>query len=162
MKVIAHTGLVPVKALRRFSNRPAGAVFGVDPAVAVEAEKAGDVVLVPIRSDVETFDFPFSDQSEPISKEAEVPAVDLIEIPADWRTVHGAKRAMLAKKILRLEPSEKLPVAEGKDIGDFAIEVIEAELARRESAAGDPNAATPGDPASSEPTPENSAATPSA
>lgn len=160
MKVIAHTGLVPVRALRRFRNRSSGSVFGVEPKVATQALKDGDVELVAIRSDMETVDYGFD--PEAVAPEPVVVADhNVIEIPADWRTAHGAKRAMLAKKILGLESSDKLPVAEGEDIGDFAIAVIEAELAKR-AGADDAPASEPG-PADAEVTnSETSAETPSA
>lgn len=153
MKVIAHTGLVPVRALRRFRNRSSGAVFGIEPEIATKALKAGDVELVAIRSDLETFDYGPEIEADP---EVVVAAdQNLVEIPDDWRTVHGAKRAMLAKKILGLESSDKLPVPEGDDIGDFAISVIESELAKR--------AVADDAPADAEPTnSETSAETPSA
>lgn len=174
MKVVAHTGLVPVKALRRFRNNPAGAVFGVDPSLAVDALNAGDVELVEIPEGIEVIDLPDFGIPEQAPEVAVVLNEGLVEIPEDWRTAHGSKRAMIAKAILGLEPKAKLPVPDGQDVGQFAVSVIEAELVRRavraevtqDQAHADPTpdetTPPPAPPAPVEPTPETPATTPAA
>lgn len=134
MKVIAHTGLVPVKALRRFRNRPAGAVFGVEPAIAVQAIKDGDVELFPIRSDMETSEYQGVAPTTAVPTETGEPEHAVVEIPDDWRTAHGTKRSLIAKAILGIDMKEKLPAPDGVEVGAYAIQVIEAELAKRADA----------------------------
>lgn len=123
MKAVKKTGLVPVLIGRR--------VVGVPPADAVKGVAAGTMVLVDIPEGVETIDVaghkPPEKVVEPVAKSDD----GLIDIPDNWREVHGTKRAMLAKAILGLEPKAPLPAPEGVEVGDFAIQVIEEELARR-------------------------------
>ena len=171
MKVIAHTGLVPVTALRRFRNHSAGSTFGVYPDIATQALKAGDVELAEIPEGIETIDVLGFVVDEPKIEVPEVSTEGLVAIPDDWRTAHGSKRAMIAKAILGLEPKAKLPVQDGQDIADFAISVIETELARRAVPPTDPvnpevipPVADPvvTDPPTAEPTIETPAETPTA
>lgn len=125
MKAVASTGLVPVQVGER--------VFGVPPAIAAKGIDSGEFVLVEIPDGIETIDVagvkPPEKQVEPV----EVSLDGLVAIPENWRSVHGGKRAMIAKAILGLEPKESLPTPEGVEISQFAIEVIEREVARREA-----------------------------
>lgn len=143
MKAVKKTGLVPVK------HR--GMVIGVPPVDAIKGVKSGEMELVPIRADIETIDVIGFDPDVAIKVvEPIVSAEGIIEIPEDWRTIHGVKRSVIAKKILGLEMGDKLPVADGQDVADAAIAVIEAELARRSAEASNLVAATDTDGNSSE------------
>ncbi len=131
MKVVAHTGLVPVSATRRFKTKPAGSIFGIPPEMVMEAVKSGDVELVDIPEGIETIEVEGFQFTAPPPAEVDPDDEDLVEIPDDWKTAHGSKRAMIAKAILGLEPKAKLPVPDGQDVAQFAYTVIEEELARR-------------------------------
>jgi hypothetical protein len=124
MKAVKKTGLVPVLIGRR--------VIGVPPADAIKGVAAGTMTLSTIPEGIETIDVA-GQKASPKIEAAPAQTDGLIDIPENWREAHGSKRAMLAKAILGLEPKAMLPAPEGVEVGAFAIQVIESELARREA-----------------------------
>lgn len=134
MKVITSTGLVPVKALKRFKHHPAGRVFGVEPHLVPAAVKSGDIELHPVPDGVETHDYdvhlesPKGAPEAPAGGPAESAGSD-VEIPEDWNDLHWMKKVKLAKDIAPdFEPGD------AKWNEKIAHEVIEAELQRRAAA----------------------------
>ncbi|TCU34156.1 hypothetical protein [Rhizobium azibense] len=118
MKVVKKTGLVPVH------TKIDKTVFGVAPAVAVKGVKQGTLFLVDIPEGVETVEF-----DVPAAPKAEQPAdVDgVVQIPADWETLHYAKIIVLAKNLLGAD----LPEIEEKKPAEVARDIIREELSRR-------------------------------
>lgn len=155
MKAVKKTGLVPVM----YRNK----VIGVPPSDAIKGVKSGEMSLVTIRSDIETIDVLGAEKDVSVKDDIAPKVFDGVVIPDDWRTVHGTKRALIAKEILGIDPKEKLPAPEGVEIGDFAVSVIEAELEKRAAQESEPASAET-DPAENPPVTnlETPAETPSA
>lgn len=122
MKVVKKTGLVPVH------TKKTAAIFGISPAAALKGVQSGELILVPIPDDIETFEFAVA---EPKKEAAPVEQVAL-DIPGAWESMHWAAKVKLAKELL----GEDLPEVEGKKAVDVAEDVIRNEVSRR--AAGNP------------------------
>lgn len=122
MKVVKKTGLVPVH------TNKSTVIFGVSPEVATKGIKSGDLILVPVPDEIETFEFSVA---EPKKEAAPVEQVAL-DIPGAWESMHWAAKVKLAKELL----GEDLPEVEGKKAVDVAEDVIRNEISRR--AAGNP------------------------
>lgn len=135
MKAVKATGLVPVKMGRR--------VFGLPPKEAAAGVKSGGMEFFQIPEGIETIDVAGFEIVAAPKAEPLISTDGLVEIPDDWRIAHGTKRAMIAKAILGLEPKAKLPVPEGQDVAEFAVSVIEQELAKRAPPDVDPPVSTP-------------------
>ena len=129
MKVVAHTNLVPVRRVGGSSFREPFDIFGVSPENAIAMVNSGEAELVEIPADTETYDFP---DPTALVEELEEPEKDgdgdgLIDIPADWQTQHYIKQIHLAKALA----GDSYVVPDGERPTDYAVKVIEAEIARR-------------------------------
>lgn len=119
MKVVKKTGLVPVH------TKQEKRIFGVFPAIALKGVADGTLFLVDIPEDVETFEFAapaLQATEEPVEADA------VLDIPADWETLHWAKQVVIAKQILGVDD---LPEVADKKPAEVAKDVIREELARR-------------------------------
>lgn len=130
MKVIKHTGLVPVRALKRIGNYAPNTVFGMKPKDVLKALKDGFVSLEHIAEDVEHF--VVADPAAEIigAPDDKVEQIADVEIPEDWQKLQWTKQVKLAQEIL----GEKIEPVDGKKPLEIAQEAITAELARRAAA----------------------------
>ncbi len=118
MKIVKSTGLAVVKVLDAsvFLTKTEGEVFGIAPEKAKALAAAGKAeILDPPAEDSEDF----SDESESDPAEGS----DVIDIPADWASLHHKKRIALANRLLG--DQAKAETAEEADV------VIAAEIAKR-------------------------------
>lgn len=123
MKVVAATGLVPVRALKQSAKNGSSEIFGVPPHKAFAGVRAGDVELVDIPASIETYDYP-----DPVEPAAPAPKQEaLIPIPEGWEGEHHLKIIALAKKLVD-RPDEK------RLTQDEARAIVQAEVDRRKAA----------------------------
>lgn len=127
MKVVKHTGLVPVLAVRGDSRHKAGVPFGVYPEQARKGVLDGTLELVEDSKlvGVETYDVPGPPTAAPKAPVPVEPVSD-VDIPKNWESLHHLQVIKLAKQIAGMAPSERLDTA-------GASEIIKRELARRDA-----------------------------
>lgn len=152
MKVIAHTGLVPVRAKQRTQFKP-GTIYGMNPKDVPKAIADGLVELVQVAEDVKSFDLP--DPGGPKTDVTVPVAADAVEIPEDWQDLHWTKLVKLAEQIL----GDKIVVPDGGKPGEVAASTVSNELARRAAAKAPPEASGNSKP-NTDPGPEGGALPP--
>lgn len=123
MKVVAATGLVPVRGLKQSAKNGSNEIYGIPPHIAIAGVRAGEVALVEIPDSIETYDYP--DPEEPAAPEPKQEA--LIPIPEGWESEHHLKIMALAKKLVVLPDEKRITKEE-------AIAIIQGELDRRKAA----------------------------
>lgn len=127
------TGLVPMRVKIGFAPNAKGSIAGFPPREAlnhlttghcelldegVQRKVMGEIAAAgPVKPPFVT--------SKSITEEREEKP-ELVEIPDDWKTLHGMKRIALAKQI-----AGDINPPEGKKPGEYADEIIEAEVTRR-------------------------------
>ena len=98
IKVIASTGLAPVKALVGSTAIPPGAVFGVTPQRLPALLAKKEVALVAIDDDIETAEVEI-EVSAPAASDEPAGEDEEFTLPEGWREQHHMILIRLAKKL---------------------------------------------------------------